>query len=168
MTKEYHYAMRKGKRHWEPREMRMVSEYLAQNYPDCITMTRVRLGPITWSDGVPVEEPGEAAVLGLFRRWADAVIVDDKSITLLEAKIQPDPGVISQLEYYSTLLPKTPELSPYMGLKRRLELIYAVFDAGIVDYARSRGIVCVHFRPPWLEKFLREWYPKSRSPSPRE
>ncbi len=146
--------MPRGRDLWLPREMRLVSEYLLHAYPRAIHLTRVRLG--TWkpkAEALNLTE-SELRMLGSFRRWADAIAITEDEIVLIEGAIRPDTGEASKLEIYKRLVPHTPELQDWMDRPIRMELVYAVGDAVVIDYCREMGITCVEFRPAWLSEYF--------------
>lgn len=150
-------------RQWQPRELRMLSEWLAETYPRQEYMTRVRLGriePRVDSDGLTDEEIRQ---IGVHRRWADAVVLLQDRVILVEAKIRPQPGVISQLELYARLLPHTPELAKHANKPVEMVLLHAIEDDLVNQLAREKGIQCVYYRPAWVDKYLDELYPRERS-----
>jgi len=142
--------------------MRMVSEYLAKHYPNYPTKTRVRVGSIH-----PDLKPGtlseaEQRMVGVFRRWADAVVFMPNKLILIEAAIRPNPGKISQLELYEHLLPKTPELAEHKRKPIEKVLLFAIEDPVVVSLAREKGIKAVYFRPRWIDEYLEVLYPRER------
>jgi len=157
--------MAEEKRQWQPREMRLVSEYLAKHYGKYPTKTRVRVGAIH-----PDLKPGELSdaeqrMVGVFRRWADAVVFMPNRLILIEAAIRPSPGDISQLELYKHLLPKTPELAEHKSKRIDMVLLYALEDPVIVALAREKGIKVVYFHPSWIDDYLKILYPRERRAS---
>jgi hypothetical protein len=153
------------KRQWQPREMRLVAEYLAQEYPDHETQTRVRLGTIRSEIGAENLEPAELRAMGVWRRWADAIVFMPDRLILIEAKIRPQPGDISQLEVYEGLVHKTPELAEHKGKPVEKVLLYALEDPIIADMARERGIKVTYFCPDWIDGYLRLLAPRERRAS---
>jgi len=154
--------MAKGKRDWEPREMRLVAEYLAKHYPGYETLTRVRLGSVR-EDLVSSEfTEAELRAVGVWRRWADAVVVMPDRLVLIEAKIRPSPGDISQLELYEHLLPFTPELADHKHKRIEKVLLWALNDEVVAAMARQRGIRVVMFKPSWVDDYLATLYPRER------
>lgn len=140
----------------------MVSEYLAKTYPDHPTRTRVRVGSVH-----PELRPGELSkaelkMVGVFRRWADAIVFMPDRLILIEAAIRPNPGDISQLELYEHLLPKTPELAEHKDKPIEKVLLYALEDPVIVKMARDRGIGVTYFHPDWIDEYLKVLYPRER------
>jgi len=67
--------MAEEKRQWQPREMRMVSEFLAQHYSKYPTKTRVRVGSIH-ADLKPgdLSEAEQRMVGVLCRAWLGVVV----------------------------------------------------------------------------------------------
>ena len=154
--------MAEEKRQWQPREMRLVSEFLAKHYGQYPTRTRVRVGSIH-PDLKPGELSGaEQRMVGVFRRWADAVVFMPDRLVLIEAAIRPNPGDISQLELYEHLLPMTPELAEHKDKPIEKLLLYALEDPVIVGLAREKGIKVVYFHPPWIDDYLKVLYPRER------
>jgi len=150
------------RRSWQPREMQMLTEWLTKTQADKRWMTRVRLGspkPATPRPDMTIEEQ---AMIGAWRRWADAVILDRDRVTIVEAAIRPDPGKISQLELYRALFPHTPELRAWRGCEIDLVLLYAIEDPATNLLAREKGIRCIEYKPSWLENYLKILMPRER------
>ena len=140
----------------------MLSEWLVKTQKDKRWMTRVRLGSPRPEVPLPTMSPEEVAMIGVWRRWADAVILEDDHVTIVEAAIRPDPGKISQLELYAMLFPHTPELSPWRGLPLTLILLYAIEDPATILLARQKGIRCIEYKPSWLPGYLEILMPRER------
>lgn len=149
-------------RKWQPREMRMLAEWLAETYPKETYLTRVRLGRIEPLLSATELTENERRALGVHRRWADAVVLLDDRVLLIEAKIRPQPGVISQLELYARLLPHTPELASHAHLPIEMILLYAIEDELINLLAREKSIRCVFYHPDWVDEYINELYPRER------
>ena len=149
-------------RRWQPRELRLVSEFLAQEYRDYPYQTHVRLGSIRPRvDGAFVGDE-EVRMLGVFRRWADALVILPDRLVLIEAAIRPEPGDISMLELYERLIPNTPELAEHVGKPVEKVLLYCMPDDLLLTLAREKGIQVRYFRPAWVEEYLKELYPRER------
>lgn len=152
-------------RKWEPREMRMVSDYLAEFFPRAYTLTRVRLGSIPATELYPLLNEHEVRMMSVFRRWADAIAITGDAIYLIEGAIRPHPGYISQLLLYRRLLDHTPEVAQYMPRRVIMQLVYAIEDPVVVVMAREAGIEPVYFRPSYIESYIKQLYPRhQRSP----
>ena len=150
------------KRRWQPREMQMLSEWLVKTQQGKRWRTRVRLGSPKSEVPRPEMSVEEQAMIGVWRRWADAVILEEKEVTIVEAAIRPQPGKISQLELYAMLLPMTPELAPWKGLPLSLILLYANEDPATNALARQKGIRCIEYKPLWLDAYLQLLLPRER------
>lgn len=141
-------------RKWEPREMRLVSEYVARYYPTSLQFTRVRLGathPQLLPAGLSAEEQ---RMLTVWKRWADAVVVTRTKIILVEGAILPDPGDISKLLLYEQLLRYTPEFQAYMDRDIEKQLVIAVEDPLLTKIARDAGIKVIGFAPDWISDYV--------------
>jgi len=142
--------------------MRLLSEFLAEHYQGVEYRTRIRLGKIQPRlDGKYITEE-ERLNLGTFRRWADALVILPDRLILIEAKIRPQPGVISQLQLYKRLLPNTPELQRFRDRPLEMLLVYAIRDDLLISMAREEGIRCIQYRPAWVDEYLKELYPRER------
>ena len=106
--------------------------------------------------------PEERAMVGSWRRWADALVYPPPDLILLEAAIRPEPGDISKLELYAMLLRHTPELSPHLDAKTRLILLFAIEDPAVTYLARKHGIEAVEYKPAWLPAYLKLLMPRER------
>lgn len=150
------------KRRWQPREMQMVTEWLQRTQTGKRWQTRVRLGTPTPSTPTADMTVEERAMVGSWRRWADAIILEDDQVTLVEAAIRPQPGKISQLELYAMLFPHTPELAPWRSLPLHLLLLYAIEDPATTMLARQKGIKAVQYQPSWLPAYMQLLLPRER------
>ena len=151
-----------SKRNWQPREMRMLAEYLASKYSKYPYQTRIRLGSIPVELIKPGMDPVEKRMAGLWRRWADAIVFKPDELIVIEAAIKPSPGDISQLQLYEKLVHHTPELEPFGTQPVALELVYAIEDPIVLELARQAKIRVVYFKPTWLSDYMRILYPRER------
>ena len=150
------------KRNWQPREMLMVSEYLVKYYAKWPYKMRVRLGSIPQELVREGMSWPELRAAGVWRRYADAVVIKPKQLIIIEAAIKPNAGDISQLQLYKELLPHTPELEPYGNRPIALELVYAMEDPIVLKMARKAKIRVVLYRPDWLDEYLAILHPTER------
>ena len=152
-------------RKWQPREQRMLSEFLAEHYPGVEYRLRVRLGKIQPRIETELLTDEERLNLGVFRRWADALVIQPDRLILIEAKIRPQPGVISQLQLYARLVPNTPELQEYLDRPLEMLLLYAIRDDLLIAMAREAGIKSRYYKPAWIDEYIAELYPRERRAS---
>lgn len=150
------------KRHWQPREMQMVQEYLTKYYSRETWATRVRLGSPQPSRPAEEMTHEELAALTSWRRWADAIVYLPDRIILIEAAIRPEPGDVSKLQLYKMLFPHTPELERHANKPVEMILLYAIEDPATNYLARQQGIRTVEYKPPWLNEYLAILYPRER------
>ena len=139
---------------FEPREERMLSEWLARTYQTGRIIQRVRLGPILTNLANAPLNLAEYNLVGNVRRWADAVVILPDRVVLIEAAILPDPGDVSRLHLYAELWPHTPEYSEYTGLPLELVLLTAIPDPVLVRIAGKFGVSCVQYTPDWISEYL--------------
>lgn len=151
-----------GKRDWQPRERRLVSEFCREFYPDDEIRFHVRLGSIPRRFKGKYLSEAEERLIGVWRRWADAVVFRPDRLVLIEAKIVPKPGVISQMEVYEELIPKTPEFAEHVHKPIEKLLLCAVEDPVVTRKARERDIRVVIFHPLWVDDYLEILFPRER------
>jgi len=156
------------KRDWQPREQRLVAEFIAQFYPDYDSRTHVHLGstPPRLLGRYSTNE--DARLTGVFRRWADGLVFMPDRLVLIEGKILPQPGVISQLKLYAELLPKTPELAEHKDKPIEQVIVCAIEDKLISELARREGIRVQIFRPAWIDEYMQIVHPWERTPGLEE
>lgn len=143
----------------------MVSSYIAWAYPDDRVMVRVRLGAIEPLLGQDTMTAAELAMVGSFRRWADAIVIQDNQLILIEGAIRPSLGDISQLEGYKMLMPLTPELDQWKTLPIRMELVAAIEDPVVSAMAINRGIHFIMYTTPETDEYLASILPRfARAP----
>jgi len=141
---------------WQPRETRLLSEWVAKKYPDDRVMFRVRLGrPPSWA-AKSIAEGAPPEMYKIYQRWADAIIIREKELILIEAKIRPIPGVVSEINLYYQLIPKTPEFAEFMNRPIRKIILLAMRDPEIIELAAMDDIEVVIYTPDWVIEYLKE------------
>lgn len=152
-------------RSWQPRERRLVAEWVRIMFPNAHIREQVRLGAIEPAlDDANISEK-ELRALGVTRRYVDALAVQDNTVHLIEAKILNRPGALEQLDLYEFLLPLTPELRDLRGLPIVKHLVWAIPDPVVEALARRRGIRVHEFRPEWVDAYLEILRPReTRAP----
>lgn len=148
-------------------ETRLLNEYLVAEYKGAIVYPRLRLGaamPLTPGEAL---DESELRMVGVLRRWADAVVITDQELVVIEAKVRAAPGAASQLLLYDELVPFTPELRPYLSRRRVLELVYAVEDPAVSRVCERLGIRCRRFVPAWLPEYTAQLH-RRETRAPRD
>jgi hypothetical protein len=139
-------------RHWEEE---MLAEYLAAHHRGARVIQRVRLGPLRGVVADPTLSESERRLIGnAFRRWADAVLVTEDALVVVEAAMVPDPGDVSRLQTYLLLVPSTPELQQYQPRPLKGLLVWGVDDPFSRQIAVSSGLAVEIFKPSNWVQFL--------------
>ena len=146
-------------------EMRMVAEYIKATYPDDEVMMRVRLGTLMADGDQPAGTDAENAMRGVFRRWADAVVITGDSLIVVEASLRSDAGDPSKLLIYGRLVPHTPELAPFLKHRLVLELVVALEDPAVSTVAHELGIRTRVYTPSWFPLYLQQLHRRERRPT---
>jgi hypothetical protein len=141
-------------RTWRPVETRLLAEYLALRFRGQHVKERVRLG--TSPDELVDEGMDERALrmVGVWRRWADAVVIQPGRCLVIEAAVLPDPGDVSKLQLYCRLWPRTPEYAEYSKLPVTGMLVYAVPDGLIAQLAAEAHLLLDYYHPAWIDDYL--------------
>src|ERR1700731_1264940 len=89
---------------------KLLSDWIALRYPAATVYREVRLGPTTIHDAThPLDAAGEG-MARLKNYYADAVILTDAELLLVESKMEAGFDANGQLEGYRMLVPSTPGL----------------------------------------------------------
>jgi len=131
-------------------ETYLVRAWIKKNYRDVLYWERVRLGE--------ADNPDEAAMFSVLQRWADAVIILDDGIVIVEAKLRPEPGAVGQLEFYERMFRLTPRFEKYKDWPVALIFLTTVEDKEIRAFCVDKGI---HFEVFTQEDALKTWNPKA-------
>lgn len=137
----------------QPREMAMVSEYLAKNNLLSKSSTRVRVGNPHPELMNPEIDAADVGILRAYSRWADAVIFLPNKITIIEAKIKPNLGPLEALEVYSRLFRADPAFKEHHSKPIEKVFLYAIEDPVLTRLAREMGIKPVLFEPKFLANY---------------
>lgn len=151
-------------RDWQPREQRLVAEFIARFYPKDESRTHFPLGSAPPRFKGMYKSDADRRLTGVFRRWADALVLMPDRIVLIEGKILPQPGVISQLNLYAELIPKTVELREHKDKPIDKVLVCAIEDRLISELARREGIQVRIFHPAWVDKYMLILHPWEKTP----
>jgi hypothetical protein len=143
-----------GRRRYRTWEQQFLGEWMARYRPDARVLTHVRLGPIRPATQGVQFSALEMQALGLWRRWADALVILPDRLELVEAKILQSPAQNAQLELYAHLLPDTPELVEFRGRRLDKVALVALEDPAATFQARKAGIQVIVWRPPWMDEWM--------------
>ena len=138
----------------QQREVRLVADFVAEFYPDDRAIFNIRVGGINPVITDQDLSPAELAILGVHRRYADAIVIRERDLVLIEGYILPSLGKISQILGYRALLPLTPELGTFASMPITAIIVGPIEDQFMARLARESGIQVRVYRPPWIEEFL--------------
>jgi hypothetical protein len=157
--------MSNSKRSWHPWELEMISEWLGKTFPDVPFQTQVRLGRIQPRAANGTFAADEEAMIGRWRRYADAIAFLDDRLLLIEAVMKADAGKVSILKLYEMLVPQTPELAEYSLLPIQKVLLFAIEDPWLTELCKRENILPVHFVPSNFEKWFATLRPRDKRAS---
>jgi len=124
-------------------ERRFINDYIRENLIDRHYQVRQWLGKLPAGSEDAVNQP--------IGRWADLIVFDPFSVTIIEAKLYPDPKAIGQLEVYSQMFVQTPRFQQYWKLPIKKVLLTTRLDDDIKTSADLHNIEYKIFRPSWIE-----------------
>lgn len=146
--------MPSAERSYEPRERRLVSEWTRQVFPNAHVKENVRLGRVLPASTDRTLSESELRALGVYRRYADALVIEPATVHIVEGKIRNQPGAIEQLNLYAVLLPQTPELQDLTGREVVKHLVWCMNDPVVEALARQNNIRVHVFKPPWVDEYF--------------
>jgi len=99
-------------------------------------------------------------------RWADAVIIMDDRILVVEGKLRASEFLkgVGELLVYTHLVRVTPEFEKFRGLPVVGRLLIPIPDPVVETVARSQGLQVQVFRPSFWEEFLAAVQPRQARP----
>lgn len=149
-----------GNRTYTPAETRLLAEYLVEKFPHVRTLQHVRVGPIDSYSQIPDLTEAESRMLGVWRRYVDALVFQPGHVLVVEATIFPEPGYVSRLIHYCRLFPQTPEFEEFRRFPVRGLLVAAVHDPTTAAMAEEFGVDYDEYRPPWVLDYLKTVQPR--------
>ena len=138
----------------QQRETRLVADFVSAFYPDDRAIFNLRVGGINPLITDQDLTEGELALIGSHRRYADAVVIRERDLVLIEGYILPTLGKVSQILGYRALVPLTPELGAFASMPITAIIVGPIEDQFMARLARESGIQVRVYRPPWIEEFL--------------
>lgn len=140
----------------EPRQRRLVGEWMARTFGQVVHELNVPLGPAL--EGL-AEEMGLEAALAHSHPWrpkVDAVAYLPDRLVLVEAEISAPRNGVGNLLVYRRLVPETPELRAYWSRPVELVLLVPEITVQVEAMARTQGIRVAVYHPDWVEHYLEE------------
>jgi len=122
-TKEFKITMK---------ETDMLNAWLWDKHREDLQWRRVRLGVL------PTKEMARMYMTIL--RWADAIVIHDGVVYIVEAKLRAAPGAVGQLKLYKKLLGNTLEFKQYWNWPVQMLLLSSVMDLNMAELASDEDI----------------------------
>ena len=140
---------------------RLLHEWASMQQWDAGPWYELRLGPTPQVTGGGYVAPNYARMLSVFNRYADLVGIARGEILVVEAKMQFDPGAISQVQHYVDLVLQTELVKQYAARVVSPVILVAIDDPIVHQRATAAGIRVELYTPPWVNDWLaRRYLPK--------
>ena len=115
------------------KETDMLNAWLWEKHREDLQWRRVRLGVL------PTKALARMYMTML--RWADAIVVKEGIVYIIEAKLRPSPGAIGQLELYKKLFANTLEFTQYREYPIQMVLLASIPDLAIAELCSEKDII---------------------------
>lgn len=138
-------------------EQLYIAEYIAMRFPNAKKiMYQVPLG------GTPYQLA--QGVAGVTPKWfwrfgyrADAVVVSDNTLYVIEAESRRPVNGLSELLVYLASVDDSPNLGPYKLLERKGILLTTIMDRRTYEECLKHNIEYAFYRPEWIIPHLKRW-----------
>lgn len=136
-----------AQREYVQKEWRLLSWWLALRHPNADIWMNVRLGALKPRQLVSAAQTTTVGVSRVFHRYADAVFIENGEPWIVEAKLEPDPGIYSQLIHYARKFRMDPDWQAYREKQLRLVALVYNDDPEVSTEAPFYGITWEVFQP---------------------
>lgn len=150
----------KTRQQWE---VRLVSEYIAKNYPDDRSITNVAVGAINPRITESDLSEREIRQLGVSRPRADCVIFRETEIVLIEGWITHPLNKPAKLAAYKLVLPSTPEFNGLTDKPINAFMLGPFEDALARRIATELGLGFRIYTPNWIHIAFEAKEPRHRT-----
>lgn len=131
---------------------RILIEYLEKHYPLGSWTTNVRVGrPLPEVEAIALT-PKEKRMLEVTMPIADAVILLEDEVVILEVETEPKITSVCQLELYGHLFGTTDRFRQYWDKPRRLIVVSTIENDLLRWWANIHGVSWVVYEPIWWEE----------------
>lgn len=137
---------------------RLLHEWSELQTWETTPIYELRLGPTPLVAYSATITPAIERNLRNSNRYADMVGITPTEIQVIEAKMVAEPGAISQLQHYVSLVYGTPVLQDYGNRRVQGVLLWAVNDPIIERAANAIGLRVVIYTPNWAIEYLKIRY----------
>jgi len=156
-------GVRAPRREWEAE---YVAEYCREAFKGLTVIYHCRLG--TWPTPLTAPEltPEEQAMLRVRMRWADAVVIAPKIITVVEGKLRASEFLkgLGELQLYMHLVRHTPEFAKFKDRAVAGRLVIPFEDPALSLIARRQGIDVAVYKPSFWKEYLAAIQPRQARP----
>ena len=115
------------------KETDLLNAWLWEKHREDVQWRRVRLGVL------PTKQLAREYMTML--KWADAIVLNDGIVYIVEAKLRPNFGAIGQLLGYKDLFYQTLEFTQYHKWTVKMILLTMVTDLNTVELASKKDII---------------------------
>jgi hypothetical protein len=136
-----------GQRQYAQKEWRLLSWWLAQFHPHADISMNVRIGPTTGAAVLSDLVGPDAQMARVRNRWADAVFVESGAPAIVEAKLEPDPGIFSQLIHYARKFRADPQFAQFANMPLALIAVVYHDDPSVSIEAPFYGVRWIVYQP---------------------
>lgn len=136
-----------GARVYAQKEWRLLSWWLATQHPNAEILMNVRVGLTQPVVGVATSASGDTQLGRVKNRWADAIFLENGEVSIVESKLDPDPGIFSQLVHYLRKFIADPTFAEWQGFPRRLIALVYNDDPSVAQEAPWYGVRWVVYQP---------------------
>ena len=140
-----------GARQYTQREWRLLSWWLATYHPDAEIFMNVRVGPVASTVNPSDAIDQSVGALKVRNRWADAIFFENDTANIVEAKIEPDPGIFSQLIHYARKFRQDPTFAQWKSKPVNLVALVYHDDPSVAQEASYYGVNWVVYQPALKE-----------------
>ena len=140
----------------EPRETRMLSEWIGEHFPNSRVLLQVKVGIVEPRGPLGPLTPAERRAIGVNRRYADAIIIEPERLVLIEASVKAKAAKLGDLLVYSQAIPFTEELEEFRNLPIQAVLLSGIEDMFLRMTAEKMGFEFHVFQPVWLTEYLQK------------
>jgi hypothetical protein len=138
-------------RQYTQREWRLLSWWLATFHPFADVAMNVRVGPSVAPGAFPIDDPALLRMARVRNRWVDAVMIENGRPTIIEAKLEPDPGVYSRLFHYARKFRSDPQFRQFSNVPLSLHALIYHEDPSVAVEAPFYGVRWENYQPQLAE-----------------
>jgi hypothetical protein len=138
-------------RQYSQREWRLLSWWASTFHPAAEWWLNLRVGPTLPLIGVPVLTAALERLSRVRNRYVDGLYLEGGELNLVEAKLQPDPGIFSQLLHYGRLLRADPAWREFAHTPLNLIALVYNNDESVAEEAPLYGVRWIVYQPNLAE-----------------